>query len=137
FRVADLNVATFEPGACDCVVAHDALHHVLDLDHALAASEQAMAPGGTLIVSDFIGASRVEKLLSAALYSVLPTRQPYRGKWNLRHRLRAFLASERQKRAALERGDAGGLHQASPFEGISQGSIPDAVAARFDVVERF
>ena len=47
-----------------------------------------------------------------------------------------MFASEQGKRAALERGGAE-LHDASPFEGISQESILPHVTARFEVVEYF
>src|SRR5207244_7766343 len=122
--------------AYDCVVAHDALHHVLELDRLLGQVERTLVPGGTVVVSDFIGAGALEKVAVALAYAALPTYQPYRTKWRLRRRLAAFFASERTKRESLERGGAG-LHDASPFEGISQESIVHRVAARFHVVERF
>lgn len=137
FEVADLNAAEFTHGGFDCVVAHDALHHVLDLDHALAAAERALVPRGTLIVADFIGAGALDKVASALLYAAAPTLQSYRRKWDLRRRIGAFLASERAKRDAVTRGGESDLHHASPFEGVSQAAIPAAVAARFEIVERF
>lgn len=137
FEVADLNTAEFAPAGFDCVVAHDALHHVLDLDHALSAAKRALVPGGTLIVSDFIGAGLIDRVASAAVYALAPTLQSYGTKWNLRGRLAAFLASEKAKREAVTRGKEANLHHASPFEGVSQAAIPAAVARRFDVVERF
>jgi 2-polyprenyl-3-methyl-5-hydroxy-6-metoxy-1,4-benzoquinol methylase len=137
FEIADLNTAEFAPESFECVVAHSALHHVYNLDHALAAARRALVPGGTIVVNDFIGAGWFEKVAYALGYAVLPTLQPYRTKWSLRRRLGPFLASERQKRLAVDRGGSDGLHAHSPFEGISQYSIVEKVAACFEVTERF
>ena len=117
------------------MIAHDALHHVYALDALLARVEGALKPGGTLLVLDFAGMGRVARVLSAAILAVLPSYMPYARKWALRRRLGAHLASERAKRAALERGERTLLHEGSPFEGISQESIVPAIARRFDVVE--
>lgn len=137
FRVGDLNRIELPAGHYDCVVAHHALHHILDLDHLMDAVYAALRPGGRLLVIDFIGAGVFEKLVVAGLYAVLPSAESYGAKWRRHlHRLPAYLASEKRKRAALESG-GNALHQESPFEGISQGSIVHVVAERFRVVERF
>ena len=136
FEVADLNRVELPAAVYECVTAHDALHHILELDHLLDQAHRTLVPGGHLVVSDFIGAGRLERLVWAGFYGVLPTLKPYRSKWQLRHRLRAFLASEQQKRRALESGGSA-LHDASPFESISQGSIVRAIVERFEIVERF
>lgn len=136
FQVADLNRAELPPAAYDCVVAHDALHHVLELGHVLDQAHRTLVAGGRLVVSDFIGTGRLERLVWVACYAVLPTVRPYRVKWNLRERLPAFLSSEQERRRSLEEGDDA-LHEPSPFEGISQGSIDREIASRFEIVERF
>lgn len=135
FVVGDLNTMELPSGPFDGVVAHDALHHVIELDALFARVARVLRPGGTLLVLDFAGMGRVARMLSAAIVGVLPTYMPYARKWGLRRRLGAFLASERDKRAALERGTGAALHDASPFEGISQESIVPAIERRFDVVE--
>jgi len=137
FHAADLNRVELPAEAYDCVVAHDALHHVLELERLLDQVSRALVPGGALLVSDFIGAGRLEKVAWAIGYAALPTRMPYRAKWARRHRLPAFLAHEHEKRAAAGRAGTALLHDASPFEGISQGSIAAAVARRFDVLETY
>ena len=137
YEVADLNAAELPRERYGCVVAHDALHHILNVEPLLDRARAALRPGGTLLVSDFIGAGWLEKLVSAGVVAVLPTIQPYASKWRLRGRLRALLASERDKRASLETDSARHLHDASPFESITQGSIVPAIAARFEIVERF
>jgi len=49
--------------------------------------------------------------------------------------VRAWVASESEKRAALERGHGDALHDGSPFEGISQESIVPAIARRLEILE--
>jgi SAM-dependent methyltransferase len=137
FEAGDLNRMALPPAAFSVVVAHDALHHILELDALLDRVRGALVPDGRLLVSDFVGAGVVEKLACAAATAVLPTARPYTAKWRLRGRLAALFATERAKRAALDRGDAGALHDESPFEGISQESIERRIAARFEIVERF
>jgi ubiquinone/menaquinone biosynthesis C-methylase UbiE len=137
FEVGDLNTTTLPEQQYDAVVAHDALHHLVRLDHVLAQAERALKPHGRLLVLDFIGMKRIRKLIAATLYALLPTFQPYREKWKLRHRLRAFLATEESKRAALKHSNRNTLHSESPFEEISQESILREITARFDIVETF
>jgi len=137
FEIADLNTAPMPAGPWRCVVAHDALHHVLALEALLDRVRDALPAGGLLVVSDYRGAGAFEKLATAAAIGVLPTRLSYARKWAMRKRLAPALASERAKRDALDRGEGAVLHDASPFEGISQASIFTSIAARFDVVESF
>jgi len=135
FLVGDLNTIELPVAAYDCVVAHDSLHHILHLDRLCAEVEKSLRPGGSFLIMDYIGMGRVRKLLAGALYGVLPTYQPYRKKWKLRKRLAAFLATEDQKRTALRGSHSGALHQDSPFEEISQGSIVTEIQRTFHVVE--
>jgi SAM-dependent methyltransferase len=136
FESGDLNVVPMPRAAYATVVAHDALHHILALEAVLDRARETLVPGGRLIVCDFVGAGMLEKLACAAAVAVLPTRQSYRTKWRLRGRAAALIASERGKRAALEHGGME-LHDASPFEGISQESIAPHIASRFEIVEYF
>jgi 2-polyprenyl-3-methyl-5-hydroxy-6-metoxy-1,4-benzoquinol methylase len=135
FRVADLNTVVLPAQRFDSVVAHDALHHLYDLDHVLDQAQKALKKHGRLIVMDFIGMSRVRKLLAAALSAILPTMLPYGSKWQLRHRLGAFLTTESEKRKALEAGNVRALHSESPFEEISQRSIIEKIRSRFLISE--
>lgn len=137
FLVGDLNTVNLEPQKFDCVVAHDSLHHILMLERLLDEVQQTLRPGGRFITIDFIGMGRLRKITAALLYAILPTYQPYKAKWNLRHRLSAFLASEQKKRKDIERGFASALHQESPFEEIAQRSIITEIQKRFAVVEFF
>jgi len=137
FSVGDLNTLTLPERAFDCVLAHNSLHHILELDHLLDETLRVLEPGGTLLVDDFVGASLIGKLAAALAYAVLPTYQSYADKWASRRRLTPFLATERRKREALARGDSSWLHEDSPFEGISQEQIVPKIEARFEILERF
>lgn len=136
FQVGDLNTIRLDAGRFDCVVAHDALHHILHLSRLCDEVKKALKPGGLFLIMDYIGMGRIRKILAGALYGLLPTYQTYGAKWKLRKRLRAFLATERQKREALERSPSGALHHDSPFEEISQGSIVTEVENRFVILEQ-
>jgi 2-polyprenyl-3-methyl-5-hydroxy-6-metoxy-1,4-benzoquinol methylase len=136
FRAADLNRVELPAGAFDCVVAHDALHHILELERLLDQVEHALVPGGAVVVSDFVGAGGWEKLAFTIGYAALPTMMPYRTKWARRGRAKAFMASEEQKREAATQGTAP-LDDSSPFEGVSQESIASTIGRRFEVLETF
>jgi 2-polyprenyl-3-methyl-5-hydroxy-6-metoxy-1,4-benzoquinol methylase len=133
FLAGNLDTMRLPDGPFDVVYAHDALHHCVDLEHVLAEAERVLRPGGALVVSDYRGSWRALRLLAAGLVFVLPTTMPYAHKWARRARAGPWLASERAKRAALARGDGAALHDASPFEGVSQESIVPAIARRFEV----
>ncbi len=143
FVSGNLDTMRLPGGPYDVVYAHDALHHCVDLEHVMREVERVLRPGGAFIVSDYRGTWRALRLAAAVLVGVLPTGMPYRKKWARRGRVRPWVADEREKRAALTRGEdttpAGSgpsaLHDASPFEGISQESILPAITARFEVRE--
>ncbi len=136
FQIGDLNTIDLPRGEFDCVVAHDSLHHILLLGRLCDETNKALRPGGRLLVIDYVGMGLMRRLLAGFLYAVLPTYQPYRKKWELRKRLGAFLASEKKKRASLEKTAPGTLHHGSPFEEISQASILREITMRFDILEQ-
>ena len=135
FLVGDLNAVTLPAEAFDCAVAHDSLHHVMNVSRLCDEVRKSLRPTGSFLVMDFIGMGPVRKAMAAILYAILPTYQPYRMKWNLRRRLPAFLAGEQRKRKALECGSSTTLHPDSPFEEISQASILEEIARRLTIVE--
>lgn len=135
FLTGDLNTIELSANSYDCVVAHDALHHILHLARLCDEVEKSLRPGGSFLIMDYIGMGSVRKILAGALYGILPTYQPYRKKWKLRTRLGAFLATEGQKRNDLQNSSSGALHQDSPFEEISQGSIVTEVQRTFRISE--
>lgn len=137
FQVADLNRIPLPSRSFECILAHDSLHHILELDDLLRRASEALVPGGRLIVMDFVGLGKIRKIFAAALYALLPTFQPYRAKWHLHRRLSSFLASEEKKRRSLNTGSSTLLNPDSPFEEISGKSILDLIQARFEVEECF
>jgi len=136
FVTGDLNTMALPSNAFDCVVAHDSLHHILMLGRLCDEVKKSLRPGGVFLVIDYIGMGIVRRLLVGFLYAVLPTYQPYRVKWGLRKRLKAFLASEGEKRSSLEAASSDALHSDSPFEEISQASIIREIDQRFKVLEQ-
>jgi ubiquinone/menaquinone biosynthesis C-methylase UbiE len=137
FLTGDLNVIPLPASSFDCVVAHDALHHILDLGGLLDRVRLALVPGGRLVVMDFVGMGRFRRVCAAAMFALLPTHRSYRSKWALRRRLRSFLTSEKGRRLALAKGTADLLHAESPFEEISGPSIRAEIESRFRVGEYF
>jgi ubiquinone/menaquinone biosynthesis C-methylase UbiE len=132
--VADLNTFSLPRNGFDSVIAHDSLHHILHLDRLCEEVAHTLKPGGYFIVMDYTGMGFLRKLLAGLLYGILPTYQPYSVKWHLRKRLPGFLATEGQKRKALDRNSVNALHEDSPFEEISQWSIVDEIKKRFEIV---
>jgi len=130
FRVGDLNTLTLPAETFDSVVAHDALHHILNIGGLCDEVRGSLKPTGVFLVMDFIGMGAIRKVLAAALYALVPTYQPYRAKWSLRHRLRGFLADENRRRQSLQDGSGSSLHDESPFEEISQRSIVNEIRKR-------
>jgi SAM-dependent methyltransferase len=137
FLAGDLNTMPLPASSFDCVVAHDALHHILELGNLLDRVRGALVPGGRLVVMDFVGMGGVRRVVAAALFALLPTYRSYRSKWGLRRRLVPFLTPEGEKRRALAEGSANLLHAESPFEEISGPSIRTEIASRFRVEEFF
>ena len=135
FIVGDLNRMSIPGGPYDAVVAHDALHHILELGPLLDRVRGALVHGGRLVVMDFAGMGTARKIAAAGLFALLPTHRPYSEKWALRRRLVSFMASESEKRAALSGGAVDRLHASSPFEEISGPSIYREIAARFAIEE--
>lgn len=135
FHVGDLNTIELNADTYDCVIAHDSLHHILNLGRLCSEVKGALKPGGLFLVMDYIGMGWIRKIIAGALFGILPTYQTYGTKWKLRKRLSAFLATEGQKRKALDSPPSGTLHHDSPFEEISQGSIVTEVRNRFQIIE--
>jgi len=137
FLAGDLNLMPLSPSSFDCVVAHDSLHHILELGSLLDRVRGTLVPGGRLVVMDFVGMGKFLKVSAAAMVALLPTYRSYRSKWGLRRRLASFLTSEKHKRMALESGTADRLHSESPFEEISGPSIRAEIESRFRIEEYF
>lgn len=133
FQVSDLNTTNLPADTYTCIVAHDSLHHILELDHLLDQVRNALREGGAFLVMDYRGMGTLRRIAAASLTALLPTYLPYRDKWSKRRRLRAFLATETEKRRAVQGGTENLLHPESPFEEISQNSIVPEIFQRFTV----
>jgi SAM-dependent methyltransferase len=60
YRVADLDRVELEPSAYDFVVAKMALHHVERLEHLLDQVRLCLAPGGLLMLNEYVGPARFQ-----------------------------------------------------------------------------
>jgi len=60
YRQGDLNSLDLPRGVFDAAFAHQALHHVEDLDGCLAMTASALRPGAMLYVDEYVGPSRGE-----------------------------------------------------------------------------
>jgi len=134
FVVADLNTINLPVSAYDVVVAHDALHHILNLDRLMAEISVALKDKGRLIVYDYVGMGSFRKLAAAFAYAVLPTYQSYRAKLKLSRRFGRFMKDEQGKRNELAK-DAATPESESPFEEISQASIVPSIEKIFRIEE--
>jgi SAM-dependent methyltransferase len=134
FLVGDLNTMALPRTPVDVVVAHDALHHIVELGPLLDRVHGALRPGGRLVVMEYTGMGRARRVAAAAFAALLPTHLSYAEKWALRRRLPAFLATEAEKRAALAAGGGPALHPDSPFEEVSQEGLLPAIEARFRIL---
>jgi 2-polyprenyl-3-methyl-5-hydroxy-6-metoxy-1,4-benzoquinol methylase len=136
FIVGDLNTMALPEARFDVVVAHDALHHLLNIEDVLDRAARSLRPPGRLVILDYIGMGRPRRVLAAGLAAILPTHRSYGEKWALRSRLPAFMANEGEKRAALAAGGGRALHPESPFEEISQAGMLAAINARFRILRQ-
>jgi SAM-dependent methyltransferase/glycosyltransferase involved in cell wall biosynthesis len=60
FLQGDINLADYGQARYDVVFAKSALHHVHNLEHALAQIARCLRPGGLLIAIDFFGPTRFQ-----------------------------------------------------------------------------
>jgi ubiquinone/menaquinone biosynthesis C-methylase UbiE len=135
FIVADLNIITFPHAVYSAVVAHDALHHILNLDRLVGEVACALKENGRFIVYEFVGMGPFRKLAAAFSYAVLPTYRSYREKLKLSRRFGRFMKNEEGKRGELA--DAPATPESeSPFEEISQSSIVPCIEKNFLIEER-
>ena len=91
--VADFNVWQSE-WAYDAVIANQALHHVVELEHLLTAIRAGLTPNGLLVVSDMIGRNGHRRwpealILVQEFWQELP--EPYRYNRQLRQLDREYL----------------------------------------------
>lgn len=59
-EVADVNQRALAPGSYDIILFHSALHHFRDVEGIVARVRAALAPGGLLILNDYVGPARLQ-----------------------------------------------------------------------------
>lgn len=73
YRVADLNRIEIEPGTYDVIIAHAALHHVLELDRLFQQVVQGLKPGGQFLsLDDVAHVPRRVQAITAIFYLLVP-----------------------------------------------------------------
>ena len=60
YRQQDLNTCRLEDGGYDLVIAHQSLHHVLNLEGLFERVKQSMKPHGVFIFDEYIGPRRFQ-----------------------------------------------------------------------------
>jgi SAM-dependent methyltransferase len=128
YAVRDLNRDTLEENAYDVVVAHMILHHVENLEHALAHIERAMKRDATLIVNEYAGPKRFQfsdDVLSRinALMTCLPAR--------LRRSALEAKTYEKKERPALQL-----MIDLDPSEAVRSDELVPMIGERFEIMER-
>jgi len=108
YRVADLNSIRLEKGKYDVVVSLGTLHHIKRLDHLLGEIGQSLKPGGKFIFWEYIGYRGLARVFPALFKTAGAIAAPAR--WI---------------------GGRAVPSRTSPFEGISQAEILEAVRREF------
>jgi SAM-dependent methyltransferase len=79
YRLLDLNVDPLDPNRNDLVYSGGALHHILNLEHAVDEIYNSLKPGGYLVCDEYIGPSyndlshRHREIINSAIH-LLPER---------------------------------------------------------------
>jgi len=79
YRVADLNVVTFDDGRYDVVMSHQSVHHVERLEHLVEQVYRALKPGGLVMLNEYVGANRLQvpaetRAFADGMLALLPER---------------------------------------------------------------
>lgn len=115
----DLNFASFKEDEYDLIICSAILHHIVNVDQLLAALNRALAPGGRLVVLDYIGEERFlwkeekRRFINDLLAEIPPKylRYPFAGI------------------------DAVHFGRLSPFEAVTSTRIPDALEQHLHPLE--
>lgn len=127
YRRADINSVELEPGGYDVVVSVAALHHVLELEHALDQIHRALKPGGLLFFDEYIGPNRMQwpdRVLEVAneILACIPKHK--------RVRFGDGSIKKREDRVPVER-----MLETDPTEAVRSEEIIAMVRDRFETVE--
>jgi SAM-dependent methyltransferase len=126
YTAADLNRLELPARSFDFIYFFQSLHHIEALEHALGQCQQALRPGGLLLVNEFVGPSRFQwtprQLEMANQVTVL-----------LPEDLRRDLQGGGVK-TEVERPTVRHMMKHDPSEAVRSGEIEALVKAHFDVV---
>jgi SAM-dependent methyltransferase len=125
FYVADVNALSLPPSHYDMVFSVMAMHHFVELESVLAQISRSLAPGGFLVLNEFVGASRFQwttaqlDLATRILHLLPPSRRR---------------VSDGSIREVLLAPDLTDMLRTDPFEAVRSADIVPLVYRYFDVV---
>lgn len=131
YRVADLNSIEIEPAKYDVVIAHAALHHVLELERLFQQVASGLKPGGQFLsLDDVAHTPRRVQAIVAVFYLLVPNDLHFwqRGR-RLYQRLTEKLPLYRAEELSKE------ISEVSPFEAV-QGPEIIPLVRKYFAVER-
>ena len=127
-EVADVNQRPLAPGSYDVILFHSALHHFRDVAGIVAKVRTALAPGGLLILNDYVGPARLQwtttqlREANRVLREVVPAR--YRQRFLSRQRKRRVSGPGRLR-----------MYLADPSEAAESDQIVPALRRHFEPLE--
>jgi len=127
FEVGDFHRCHLEDDGFDLVLMIMSLHHALDLDLVLGRIRKALAPGGLLVVNEYIGPNRwqfstSQLLLANDLLALLPESRRRRADGSIKKRV---------SRPSVE-----GMIEMDPSEAAHSEEIPRSFERHFQLVHR-
>ncbi len=126
YAVADLDTLNLEPGSADAVFAHQAVHHVADLEHLYASVYTALRRKGVFHLHEYVGPNRFQwtdaqiRLVNEFM-DALPPRL---------RRLPDFMPKGPMQRLSVAE-----MIASDPSEAIRSGDLVAALAPWFEIVE--
>ena len=129
YLAADLNHAALEQKKYDVILSASAMHHIKNLEHLLGQIQKALKPGGTLVLSDFVGPSQFQwtdkqiALMNAMLDRLSP-------------RLRNDILNPGTPKPHLGRCSIEHMNKMDPSEAIRAKEIVPLIEERFNIVAR-
>ena len=127
YHVADLDTLSLPEGSLDAVFAHQAVHHVENLEGLYATVHAALRPGGIFHLHEFVGPSRFQwtDAQLAAVNNYLFSLPPH---------LRRL--PDGRPKPAMEMPTIAAMIAADPSEAVRSADILDALEPSFDIIER-
>jgi SAM-dependent methyltransferase len=127
YEVADINTASLSENRYGLCMAVNSLHHVENLEHFFDRLRSALKPGGMIIMTDYVGPSRLQ--WSAEVCSMA---QPFLDMLPRQYR-RTGPTDIYEK---VQPPDLQALMKADPSEAVRSADILPALSQRFDVADK-